>query len=140
MKKSEKNKLRTLNILDWPNCSCYTCGPSNEEVIEKEHAGLDPITKEPTYEYNKYIWHTPCGEDLNYENVARTLDGVLYVNDGDYEVTTQKEYEDYLSYWHNKLSEDYIREREHQKELRIEQQKLGIYPGRRLDYLRKLPQ
>ena len=124
MKQSKKNKLRILNILDWPNCSCYTCGPSNEEVIEKEYAGFDPITKErkDIWVYNKWIWSTPYDEDdlKNSENVAETLDGVLYVNDGDYEETTQKEYENYLNYWHNKLSEDYIREREHQKELRRE--------------------
>ena len=122
MQQSEKNKLRTLNILDWPNCSCYTCGPSKEEVIEKEHAGLDPITKEPNYEYHKYTWWTPYDDDdlKNSENVAETLDGVLYVNDGDYEETTRNEYEDHLSYWHKKLSEDFIKQREHEKELRRE--------------------
>ena len=122
MKQSKKNKLRILNILDWPNCSCYTCGPSKEEVIEKEQGGLDPITKEPVYHYYKYEWYTPYDEDAvkNSENVARTLDGVLYVNDGDYEETTQEEYEYYLSFWHEKLSEDFIQRREHEKELRRE--------------------
>jgi len=110
MKQSEKNKLRTLNIF-MRDCSCYSCGPGKEEVIQKEHAGLDPITKEPTYEYNKYEWHTPC-EDLNYENVAQTLEGTIVVNNGDYEETTIEEYEEYLSYWHNKISEDYIVKRE----------------------------
>ena len=142
MKQSKKNKLRILNILDWPNCSCYTCGPSNEEVIIREHTGLDPITKEPTYEYNKYIWHTPYEEkDIkHYENVAETLDGVLYVNNGDYEVTTRDEYEEYLSYWHNKISENYIQEREQQKELRRELSELKIAIPRPIDRLRELAQ
>ena len=142
MPKSEKNKYPTLNILDWPNCSCYTCGPSEEEVIKKEHAGLDPITKKPTYEYHKYIWHTPYddGEVKHYENVAETLDGVLYVNNGDYEETTQQEYEDYLSYWHKRISEDYILEREQQKELRRELSKLKITIPRPIDRLRELAQ
>ena len=106
---TEKNKLRILNILDWPNCSCYTCGPSTEEIIEKEHAGLDPITKEPVYKYYKYEWWTPCDDLENYENVAKSLDGVFYVNDGDYEETTQEEYEYYLSYWHEKISKEFHR-------------------------------
>ena len=120
MQKSKKNKYPTLNILDWPNCSCSQCGPSQEEVIEKERGGLDPITKKPVYHYNKYDWYTPYEEKeiKHYENVARTLDGVLYVNNGDYEETTQKEYEEYLSYWHKRLSEDFIKRREHEIELR----------------------
>ena len=136
MQQSEKNKRRILNILDWPNCSCYTCGPASEEVIEKECGGLDPITKEPTYHYYKYIWQTPYDDLKSYENVAETLDGVLYVNNGDYEETTQKEYEDYLSYWHKRISKDYILEREQQKELRRELSKLKITIPRPIDRLR----
>jgi len=134
---TEKNKRRILNIF-LRGCGCYTCGPRSEEVIEKEYAGLDPITKEPIYEYYKYEWCSPFDDDLDYENVAETLDGNLVVNDGDYEETTREEYEQYLSYWHKHLSKNYIQEKEHERELRSEQQKLEIYPGRRLDYLREL--
>ena len=121
MKKSEKNKLRTLNIF-MQDCSCNRCGPGKEEVIEKEYAGFDPITEErkDIWAYNKQIWHTPYDDLKNYENVARTLEGTIVVNDGDYEETTQKEYEEHLSYWRDKIAEDYIRHIEHEKELRRE--------------------
>ena len=102
------------------DCSCYSCGPGKEEVIEKEHGGLDPITKKPTYNYIKYEWWTPTDEDLDYENVAQTLEGTIVVNDGDYEETTREEYEQYLSYWRDKISEDYSLHIEHEKELRRE--------------------
>jgi len=121
MQRSEKNKRRILNIF-MQDCCCYTCGPGEEEVIEKERGGLDPITEKPTYHYYKYIWHTPYddGEVKHYENVAKCLDGTIVVNNGDYEETTQKEYEEYLSYWNKEISEDYIRHREYENELRRE--------------------
>ena len=134
MQKSEKKKYRILNILDWPNCSCYTCGPSTEEVIEKERVWLDPPTKEPTYAYYKYTWSTPFDDEAleNSYSVAKTLDGVFYINDGDFEETTRDEYEDHLSYWHKRLSKDYIQQAEHEKELRRElyQSKYGEKGGK----------
>jgi len=138
MQKKKKKKLRILNIF-MDDCCCYQCGPGHEEVIEKEQGGLDPITKEPVYHYYKYDWYTPYDEEdwLEYENVAETLDGVLYVNNGDYEETTQKEYEEYLSYWHNKISEHYLEQRESEKELRRKLIKMQITIPRLIDLLRE---
>ena len=92
-------ELRTLNV-EMKDCCCYTCGAGSVETIEKEHAGLDPITKKPTYDYFKYEWHSldDLDEAKHFENVARTKEGrwgqSLVVNDGDSEPSTKEEYEE----------------------------------------------
>jgi len=88
-------QIRTLNV-DMTDCCCERCGAGSVETIEKERCGLDAQTLKPHYDYNKYTWYS-ADEEYNhpkhFENVAKTLNGTLVVNNGDSETSTKEEYE-----------------------------------------------
>ena len=93
------NQIRTLNVV-MKNCCCYTCGAGSVRTYEKEHAGLDPKTLKPCFDYRKYEWYSLNDYDAaeHFENVAWTKKDSwgqrsLVANDGDSEDITKDEYE-----------------------------------------------
>ena len=88
-------QIRKLNVA-MKGCCCDRCGPASLTTYEKERLGLDAKTLKPNYEYRKYTWYS-ADEEYNhpkhFENVAKTLNGYLVVNNGDSETSTKEEYE-----------------------------------------------
>ena len=90
-----KQSFKTLNV-EMTDCCCYTCGAGSVETVEKERCGLDPQTLKPHYDYNKYTWYSTdeYNDPKDFENVAKTLNGTLVVNNGDSEPSTKEEYDE----------------------------------------------
>ena len=89
--------MKSLNVL-MKECCCSTCGEGRVRTYEKEDIGLDPKTLIPQYEYREYTWYSLDDHDeaKHFENVAETLNGTLVVNNGDSELSTKEEYEEFL--------------------------------------------
>ena len=87
-------QIRKLNVA-MKNCCCPDCGPGSVATYEKERLGLDPQTFKPNYEYRKYTWSTTdeYNDPKHFENVAKTSNGYLVVNNGDSEPSTREKYE-----------------------------------------------
>ena len=88
-------QIRKLNVA-MKGCCCDRCGPASLTTYEKERLGLDAKTLKPNYEYRKYTWYSADEEYNNpkhFENVAKTSNGYLVVNNGDSEPSTREKYE-----------------------------------------------
>tara|TARA_R110000796_G_scaffold246634_1_gene371511 strand:- start:44 stop:322 length:279 start_codon:yes stop_codon:yes gene_type:complete len=85
-------KLKKLDVENWPNCNCYTCGNSTVHTYEHE-TEIYPDGKYAVKFY-EIPWTTISSDPDSYENTypdAQTSDGVP-VTEGERTEITGREY------------------------------------------------